>query len=99
MRVSWTLSAAGALFLALLAGLLVLPGRLLTPDHRVQVAVGFVQQPHTRSVQAAPPVVQARPKAPRRAPIRVLVPHPRSAAEHAPDANRLAAVVVTAHRP
>src|SRR5437879_5912830 len=98
MRVSWTLAATGALFLALLGALLVLPGRLLAPDHRVQVAVGYAQQRRSQSVQAVPPVVHARLKAPRRSAIRQAA-HPRPVAHRAAAASSLAAVIVTTPRP
>jgi hypothetical protein len=99
MRVSWTLAAAGALFLALLGSLLVLPGRLVTPEHRVLVSIGFAQDPGNRSVQAVPPLVQARPRAPRPRPTRLGVRRPRPAVHDDLAANRLAAVIVRSHRP
>src|SRR5215470_2622943 len=104
MRGSWTLAAAGALFLALLGGLVVLPGRLVAPEHRVQVAVGFTQQSGPRSVQAAPPVAMPpvaipAPAAPRPVSIRLVVPRPRPVPHRSAPAHRLAAVIVTVRRP
>ena len=67
MRLSWAQTVAGGLTLAVVAGLLLLPGRLLGPDQSVHVAVPLAQA--ARSVQAAPPLAirhvhNARPKAP-----------------------------------
>ena len=54
MRLSWAQAIAGGLTLAVVAGLILLPSRLLGPDRPVQVAVP--QAPEALpSVQAAPP--------------------------------------------
>jgi hypothetical protein len=55
MRFSWAQAVAGGLTLAVVAGLLLLPSRLLGPDRPVDVAVP--QAEATRSVQAVPPLV------------------------------------------
>jgi hypothetical protein len=67
MRLSWAQGVAGLLTCAVVAGLLLLPGRLLSPDQTAHVAVPLPQAP--RSVQAAPPVAihhlqLSRPKTP-----------------------------------
>ena len=41
MRLSWTQAAAGALMTAVVAGLLILPGRVLGPDSGGQDAVAL----------------------------------------------------------
>jgi hypothetical protein len=64
MRLSWAQAVAGGLSLAVVAGLFLLPSRLLGPDRPVSVAVPRAQA--ARSVQAAPPLVirhLKRPKA------------------------------------
>jgi hypothetical protein len=64
MRLSWAQTVAGGLTFAVVAGLLLLPGRLLGPDRPVAVAVPQAQA--ARSVQAAPPLAirhLKRPKA------------------------------------
>jgi hypothetical protein len=67
MRLSWAQCLAGVLTCAVVAGLLVLPSRLLGPDRPVHVAVPLPEA--ARSVQAAPPLVirhlhrPAKPKA------------------------------------
>jgi hypothetical protein len=67
MRLSWGQTVAGGLTLAVVAGLLLLPGHLLGPDRAVELSV-----PATRgavsSVQAVPPLAlhhfrPTRPKA------------------------------------
>jgi hypothetical protein len=55
MRLSWAQCLAGVLTCAVVAGLLVLPSRLLGPDRPVRVAVPLPEAAH--SVQAAPPLV------------------------------------------
>ena len=68
MRLSWAQGMAGVLTCAVVAGLLLLPSRLLGPDQPVRVAVPPAQATH--SVQAVPPLVirhlhrPAQPKAP-----------------------------------
>src|SRR5436305_1799678 len=102
MRVSWTQAATGALFLGLLAGMFLLPGRLLGPEHTLQVSPGLPHQSQAGSVEAAPPVpvVHRAPTAPRHAPspAKPATPAPKRPVAR-PDvaANRLASVVV--HRP
>ena len=54
MRLSWAQGMAGVLTCAVVAGLFLLPGRLLGPDQPVHVAVPLPQA--ARSVQAAPPL-------------------------------------------
>jgi hypothetical protein len=54
MRLSWAQGVAGVLTCAVVAGLFLLPGRLLGPDQSARVAVPLAQAP--RSVQAAPPL-------------------------------------------
>ena len=56
MRFSWAQTVAGGLTLAVVAGLLLLPGRLLGPDRPAQLAVPAVQS-HLPAVQAVPPLV------------------------------------------
>src|SRR6476659_1137561 len=105
MRFSWTQAAAGALFLALLGGMIVLPGRLLAPDHRVQLSLGLSQQPHGGSVQAVPPLERLKP-------VKVVLRHPavpgrkpvathrdsKTGSSNTGGANQLAAVIVRTHR-
>jgi hypothetical protein len=55
MRLSWAQGVAGVLTCAVVAGLLLLPGRLLGPDRPIHVAVPLPQA--ARSVEAAPPLV------------------------------------------
>lgn len=67
MRLSWGQTVAGGLTLAVVAGLLLLPGRLLGPDRPVQLAIPAAQGA-LPSVQAAPPLAihrlqLSRPKA------------------------------------
>lgn len=54
MRLSWAQGMAGVLTCAVVAGLLLLPGRLLGPDQPVRVAVPLPEAAH--SVQAVPPL-------------------------------------------
>src|SRR3954453_11236090 len=98
MRLSWTQAGTGALFVALLGGMVVLPGRLLAPEHRVQVSLGASQQSQGGSVQAVPPLAHAKP-------VKVVLkrhakPKPvrKPAAAPSRASNQLAAVVVRAHR-
>ena len=56
MRLSWGQTVAGGLTLAVVAGLLLLPGQLLRPDRPVQLAIPAAQGA-LPSVQAAPPLV------------------------------------------
>jgi hypothetical protein len=55
MRLSWGQTVAGGLTLAVVAGLLLLPGRLLGPDRPINLAVPAAQGA-VSSVQAAPPL-------------------------------------------
>ncbi len=55
MRLSWAQIGAGALALVVVAGLLLLPGRLLGPDRPAHVSVPLPQTA-LRSVEAVPPV-------------------------------------------
>ena len=80
MRLSWAQVVAGALTLAVVAGLTLLPGRLLGPDRPVHVAVP-APQAAVPSVQAVPPLAVRRPRATRpnttlylRLPHRVVTP-------------------------
>src|SRR2546423_6150723 len=97
MRFSWTQAAAGALFLGLLAGMFVLPGRLLAPEHRVQVSLGLAQESAGGAVQAASPVAPHETKTRVRAPRRPDTP--RTAPPAGTPSNRLAAGVVRNHPP
>jgi hypothetical protein len=54
MRFSWAQTVAGGLTFAVVAGLLLLPGRLLGPDRPIAVAVPLPEK--AVSVQAAPPL-------------------------------------------
>jgi hypothetical protein len=74
MRLSWAQGVAGVLTIAVVVGLLLLPGRLIGPDRLASVAVP--QRQAAVSVQAAPPLEirhLQRPKAKTS-----LVPAPRS---------------------
>src|SRR5437899_1659393 len=64
MRLSWGQTVAGGLTLAVVAGLMLLPGRLLGPDRPVSVAVPKAQNV-LPAVQAAPPLVIPRLRPPR----------------------------------
>lgn len=55
MRLSWAQAVAGGLTFAVVAGLLLLPGRLLGPDQPVHVAVPLAEK--AQSVQAVAPRV------------------------------------------
>jgi hypothetical protein len=55
MRLSWGQTIAGGLTLAVVAGLLLLPSRLLGPDRPVALAIPAAQEA-VSSVQAAPPL-------------------------------------------
>jgi hypothetical protein len=55
MRLSWGQTVAGGLTLAVVAGLLLLPGRLLGPDRTVELSVSATHAP-VSSVQAVPPL-------------------------------------------
>lgn len=55
MRLSWGQTVAGGLTLAVVAGLLLLPGRLLGPDRAVELSVPAAHLPLS-SVQAVPPL-------------------------------------------
>jgi hypothetical protein len=69
MRLSWAQGVAGVLTCAVVAGLLLLPGRLLGPDQPVHVAVPrpqaavSVQAPSSVATQAPRPTFVARPQA------------------------------------
>lgn len=68
MRLSWGQTVAGALTVAVVAGLLLLPSRLLGPDRPTELAIP-APQGTAWSVQAAPPRAiphphAARPKIP-----------------------------------
>jgi hypothetical protein len=70
MRLSWAQAVAGGLTCAVVAGLLLLPSRLLGPDR--PAAVPVPQAGQARSVQAVPPRAirpRKRPKAPAPAPV------------------------------
>ena len=54
MRLSWAQTVAGGITCAVVAGLLLLPGRLLAPDQAVHL--GLPQAQATQSIQAAPPL-------------------------------------------
>jgi hypothetical protein len=56
MRLSWGQTVAGGLTLAVVAGLLLLPGQLMGPDRPVQLAIPAAQTA-LPPVQAAPPLV------------------------------------------
>src|SRR3954453_3615224 len=64
MRLSWGQTIAGGLTLAVVAGLVLLPSRLLRADRPVGLAIPAVQG-IVSSVQAAPPRAIPRPHAPR----------------------------------
>jgi hypothetical protein len=66
MRLSWGQTVAGGLTLAVVAGLLLLPGRLLGPDRPINLAVPAAQGA-VSSVQAAPPLAirHLRPSRPK----------------------------------
>jgi hypothetical protein len=66
MRLSWGQTVAGGLTLAVVAGLLLLPGRLLGPDRPINLAVPAAQGA-VSSVQAAPPLAirHLRPNRPK----------------------------------
>jgi hypothetical protein len=55
MRLSWGQTVAGGLTLAVVAGLLLLPSRLLGPDRPIELGVPAAQGA-VSSVQAAPPL-------------------------------------------
>jgi hypothetical protein len=68
MSLSWGQAIAGGLALTVVAGLLLLPGRLLGPDRPIELAIP-PSQGTAWSVQAAPPRAiprphKARPKLP-----------------------------------
>jgi len=68
MRLSWAQTVAGGLTGAVVAGLLLLPGRLLGPDQPVRVAAPSA--PAARSIQAAPPLaIRHRRRAQKPAPV------------------------------
>src|SRR3954471_21204100 len=96
MRLSWTQAGTGALFIGLLGGMVVLPGRLLAPEHRVQVSLGVAQQSRGGSVQAVPPVAQPKPQ--KMAVKRPAKPAHRPVAKPSRASNQLAAVVVRTQR-
>lgn len=88
MRLSWGQTVVGGLTLAVVAGLVLLPNRLLGPDRPVQLAIPAAQGARP-SVQAVPPLAihrlqLARPKtastsvAPQAAPRPTYVPQPRT---------------------
>ena len=64
MSLSWGQAIAGGLALTVVAGLLLLPGRLLGPDRPIELAIP-PSQGTAWSVQAAPPRAVARPHAAR----------------------------------
>jgi hypothetical protein len=78
MRLSWGQTIAGGLTLAVVAGLLLLPNRLLRADQPVGLAIA-APQGIVSSVQAAPPRAIPRPHAPRPR-IPAVSPAPRQAA-------------------
>ena len=93
MRLSWGQTVAGGLTLAVVAGLLLLPGQLLGPDRPVRLAIPAAQG-GLPSVQAAPPLAIRRlqlfqPKAPtvtvaRQAQRVAYVPQPRTVVRVSP---------------
>lgn len=62
MSLSWGQAIAGGLALTVVAGLLLLPGRLLGPDRPIELAIP-PSQGTAWSVQAAPPRAIPRPHA------------------------------------
>ena len=78
MRLSWGQTVAGGLTLAVVAGLLLLPGQLLGPDRPVQLAIPAAHGA-LPSVQAAPPLVirHLQPDRPKSSAVAVtrLAPH------------------------
>ncbi|MFL5955543.1 MAG: hypothetical protein ACJ76I_15700 [Gaiellaceae bacterium] len=75
MRLSWAQAAAGALFVTVLSGMVVLPGRVLGPDHTAPVGVALPKTDSRSRVQAAPPLVtRGRAARPASRPVR---PHAR----------------------
>jgi hypothetical protein len=56
MRLSWAQTIAGGLALAVAAGLLLLPGRLLGSEPAVPVAAAAARESTLPPVQAAPPL-------------------------------------------
>ena len=64
MRLSWAQAVAGGLTLAVVAGLLLLPGRLLGPDRPIELAIP-APLGTAWSVEAAPPRAVPRPHAAR----------------------------------
>jgi hypothetical protein len=64
MSLSWGQAIAGGLALTVVAGLLLLPGRLLGPDRPIELAIP-PSQGTAWSVQAAPPRAIPRPHAAR----------------------------------
>jgi hypothetical protein len=103
MRISWAQAVAGGITLAVVAGLMLLPGRLLGPEQPVQVAVPAAQEA-LPSVQAAPPLAirhlhlrRARAKTPsvtRQAPRATYVTRPRTVVVRVSPAGKL----LKAHR-
>jgi hypothetical protein len=75
MRLSWAQGMAGVLTCAVVAGLLLLPGRLLGPDQPVHVAVPVAQAAH--SVQAVPPLAIPHLRRPAQSKAPALVTAPR----------------------
>src|SRR3954452_2001969 len=83
MRLSWAQAAAGALFVVVLGGMALLPGRLLESDHRVPVGAHLPLRSASTEVEAAPPLIiprrrpavpPARASAPVRRVVRVAAP-------------------------
>jgi hypothetical protein len=71
MRLSWAQAVAGGLTLAGVAGLLLLPGRLLGSERAVPMVIPAAQQGALPSVQAVPPLMVRHlnlPRAKRKAP-------------------------------
>src|SRR5437588_839444 len=64
MRFSWAQAAAGALFVVVLGGMIVLPGRLLGPDHRMQVGAALLPAAPTPTPTPAPEPTPAPAPAP-----------------------------------
>lgn len=79
MRLSWGQTVAGGLTLAVVAGLLLLPGQLLGHDQPVQLAIPAAQGA-LPSVQAAPPLVirHLQPDRPKSSALAVNGPAPRA---------------------
>lgn len=92
MRLSWGQTVAGGLALAVVAGLLLLPSRLLGPDRPVQLSVPAAQGA-VSSVQAAPPLAIPHLRPDRPKPSRVATAGSLQAAQRSTSVARPRAVV------